>query len=70
MHWPFPSWLLPTPWLDQALVGKSFMSDMLTIAIAGIGLAGRRHADAIDQLHGIELGAIIDPEQSGRDQCP
>ena len=42
---------------------------MLTIAIAGIGLAGRRHADAIDQLHGIELGAIIDPEQSGRDHA-
>ncbi len=42
------------------------MSENLHIAIAGIGLIGKRHADTIDRLPGISLCAVVDPEDSGR----
>jgi len=42
------------------------MSETLQMAIAGIGLAGRRHADAIDQLPGITLCAIVETDEEGQ----
>ena len=42
------------------------MTEIMHFAIAGIGLVGRRHADAIDKLPGISLCAIVDPEEAGR----
>ncbi|MDE2760655.1 MAG: Gfo/Idh/MocA family oxidoreductase [Paracoccaceae bacterium] len=42
------------------------MSETLRMAIAGIGLAGRRHADAIDQLPGISLCAVVEPDEIGQ----
>ncbi len=41
------------------------MTEILHLAIAGIGLVGRRHADAIDKLPGVSLCAIVDPEEAG-----
>ncbi len=42
------------------------MSENIRIAIAGIGLVGRRHADAINRLPGVSLCAIVDPDEAGR----
>ena len=42
------------------------MSENLRIAIAGIGLVGKRHAEAINRLPGISLCAVVDPEEAGR----
>lgn len=42
------------------------MSETLRMAIAGIGLAGRRHAEAIDQLQGISLCAVVEPDEVGQ----
>ncbi len=36
------------------------------LVIAGIGLVGRRHAEAIGQLNHVELDAIVDPSAEGR----
>ncbi len=42
------------------------MSERTRLAIAGIGLVGRRHADAIRHFRSLELIAIVDPSDSGR----
>lgn len=41
-------------------------STALRIAIAGIGLVGQRHADAIGQVPGLTFCAIVDPSDGGR----
>lgn len=41
----------------------------LRIAIAGLGLVGRRHAKAIRQVDGVELCAVADPSADSRDQA-
>ena len=35
------------------------------LAIVGIGLVGKRHADAINQLSQTKLSAIVDPNLEG-----
>ena len=45
---------------------NTFLTDIINLAIAGIGLVGRRHADAIDKLPGVSLCAVVDPEEHGR----
>ena len=40
---------------------------MIRLAIAGYGLVGRRHGDAILQTPGIELAAVVDPNAGGRE---
>jgi predicted dehydrogenase len=37
------------------------------LAIVGLGLVGRRHADAIDTADGIDLCAVVDPDESACD---
>ncbi len=39
----------------------------LRIAVVGAGLVGRRHIDAIRHAEGIELGAIVDPDEAAAD---
>ena len=36
------------------------------IAIAGVGLVGRRHADAINHLKHVTLCGVVDPSEAGR----
>lgn len=43
------------------------MSENFRIAIVGIGLVGRRHADAICELSDVDLIAAVDPETNGRE---
>tara|TARA_R110002012_G_scaffold76663_6_gene193684 strand:- start:10176 stop:11210 length:1035 start_codon:yes stop_codon:yes gene_type:complete len=42
------------------------MKNPVRIAIAGAGLIGKRHAEAIAATPGVELHSIIDPSQAGR----
>lgn len=42
------------------------MKPSLKIAIAGMGLVGKRHAEAIRQVEGVDLTAVVDPVESGR----
>ncbi len=42
------------------------MSQNFRIAIVGIGLVGRRHADAIRALRHVDLVAVVDPSDEGR----
>ncbi|CTQ59640.1 Gfo/Idh/MocA family protein [Roseibium album] len=42
------------------------MNSSLRLAISGLGLVGKRHADAIVQVQGVELAAAVDPQESGR----
>lgn len=42
------------------------MSKIFRIAIVGIGLVGRRHADAIRALRHVDLVAVVDPSKEGR----
>ena len=37
------------------------------LAIAGIGLVGRRHAEAVEIIRHVELSAVVDPSAAGRD---
>ena len=37
------------------------------LAIAGLGLVGKRHVAAMDQLSHIELAAIVDPDEASRE---
>ena len=39
------------------------MSDSIKLVIAGLGLVGKRHADAIDKEDDIDLVAIVDPSE-------
>ena len=39
----------------------------ICLAIVGLGLVGRRHAEAIDIAEGIDLCAVVDPDDSARD---
>ena len=41
----------------------------LRLAIAGFGLVGRRHAEAIDRISGVTLSAIVDPSSEGREEA-
>lgn len=47
--------------------------ETVQIAIAGVGLVGRRHADAINQLKHVTLSGVVDPSAEGRafaqDRC-
>jgi predicted dehydrogenase len=38
----------------------------LRLAIVGLGLVGRRHADAINKVDGVEHCAVVDPDASAR----
>ncbi|WP_370458529.1 Gfo/Idh/MocA family protein [Aliiroseovarius sp. PrR006] len=40
--------------------------ETVQIAIAGVGLVGRRHADAINQLKHVTLSGVVDPSDEGR----
>ena len=40
--------------------GISWMSKPVRLAIVGLGLVGKRHADAIRQVDGVELSSIVD----------
>lgn len=42
------------------------MARTIQIAIAGMGLVGRRHADAIGQIKDIELSGVVDPSDAGK----
>lgn len=42
------------------------MAQTIQIAIAGVGLVGKRHANAIERLAGISLSAVVDPSKAGR----
>ncbi len=42
------------------------MSRNFRIAIVGIGLVGRRHADAVRALRDVDLVAVVDPSEDGR----
>ena len=44
----------------------SKVSKNFRIAIVGIGLVGRRHADAIRALRHVDLAAVVDPSDEGR----
>lgn len=46
----------------DGMMGK----DTVRLAIAGLGLVGKRHADAIDQVDGVSLVAVVDPTDAGR----
>ncbi len=37
----------------------------LRLAIAGIGLVGKRHAEAISKVDAVRLAAIVDPSDTG-----
>jgi predicted dehydrogenase len=41
----------------------------LRLAIAGIGLVGQRHADAISQVADLSLCAIVDPGEAGKSEA-
>ena len=41
------------------------MSRLVRIAVAGAGLIGKRHADAIAATPGVELHSIVDPSEAG-----
>ncbi len=41
------------------------MKQAVRIAIAGVGLVGKRHATALAQLHDAELSAVVDPSEAG-----
>ena len=45
------------------------MTQRVRLAIAGYGLVGRRHGDAILQGSDAELVAVIDPSEAGREQA-
>ncbi|SFL38954.1 Gfo/Idh/MocA family protein [Shimia aestuarii] len=49
---------------DSGTVGKA--GSGLRLAIAGIGLVGQRHADALDHVAGATLCAIVDPSDMGK----
>ena len=38
-------------------------------AIAGLGLVGQRHADAITQIDGASLCAVVDPSEAGKEEA-
>lgn len=42
------------------------MLNSFGIAIVGVGLVGRRHADAIRALRNVDLVAVVDPSEDGR----
>ena len=42
------------------------MKDPIRLAVAGVGLIGRRHIASIIRCKGIELSAIVDPDSSNR----
>lgn len=42
------------------------MSQIVRVAIAGVGLVGKRHADAINQLKNVDLSGVVDPSDAGR----
>lgn len=42
------------------------MSQEVQVAIAGVGLVGRRHADAINQIKNVNLCGVVDPSDAGR----
>ena len=43
------------------------MSRSIKLVIAGLGLVGKRHADAIAKEAGVDLVAIVDPSQEASD---
>lgn len=42
------------------------MSQVVQVAIAGVGLVGKRHADAINQIKNVNLCGVVDPSDAGR----
>ena len=42
------------------------MTESIHLAIAGVGLVGKRHVAAIERLSGVELCAIVDPSAAGK----
>ncbi|MEM1431322.1 MAG: Gfo/Idh/MocA family oxidoreductase [Pseudomonadota bacterium] len=42
------------------------MQETISVAIAGFGLVGRRHAKAIAQVPGVDLWGVIEPEETAR----
>ena len=48
-------------------IGEGTAKDAVTrLVIAGLGLVGKRHADAIHRLKHVELAGIVDPSDSAR----
>jgi len=45
---------------------QSFLKSPLRIAVCGLGLVGRRHVEAIEQIRGIKFVAGVDPSYDGR----
>ncbi|TRD16250.1 Gfo/Idh/MocA family protein [Palleronia caenipelagi] len=42
------------------------MSQSLKLAIAGVGLIGKRHAAAMEHMRDVSLSAVVDPSEAGR----
>jgi predicted dehydrogenase len=42
------------------------MTEAIRFAIAGVGLVGRRHVQAIRQLKNVELDSVVDPSPAGK----
>lgn len=51
---------------SKARTGSFGVSQTVQVAIAGVGLVGRRHADAINQLKNVNLSGVVDPSEAGR----
>lgn len=45
------------------------MTKRIRLAVAGFGLVGRRHAEIIRALPGLELGAIVEPDADARSEA-
>lgn len=43
------------------------MHSNLRLAIVGLGLVGKRHAEAVDMVSDVELVAVVEPSESGQD---
>lgn len=54
---------------DGASTAYDLTSEPTSLAIAGIGLVGKRHAEAIANVAGAKLIAVVDPSQEGADYC-
>ena len=52
---------------DSSISGAQHMTRPMRLAIAGVGLVGKRHADAITHLKEVALVAVVDPSTEGRD---
>jgi len=42
------------------------VTSSLRLAIAGLGLVGKRHAEAISHVTGVDLVAVVDPQETGQ----